>query len=447
MPIDASGLTPIALSFTLLMSVLTLLLPRRYVVIPLIVTACYMTLGERIIFLTLNFTIFRIILLFGWLRIIIRRDITFSLNVIDKTILWWIAISIVTAILLDPTSDALITRSGYLYNAVLSYFLIRFYVKDFDDINMILKVTALLIVPLAISMLIEKSTGRNIFSVFGGVPEITMIREGRLRCQGPFGHPILAGTFGATLMPLLVGLFFKGKGKGMRMIAVAGFISASIITFASASSGPLMAYLFGIIGFVMWPFRNHMRLIRWCLLFAVIGLHLIMKDPVWFILARLAAITGGTGWYRAELIDQAIKHVSEWWLWGTTYTAHWNPYAVLWNVNPNMIDITNQYVWEGVSGGIVRLILFITIIALSFKKVGLSLKALEDKPFAIKIMIWSVGVSLFTHVVSYISVVYFDQMFIFWFLLLSMISALPAKSEGISAKAISEMKAGEFRAI
>jgi hypothetical protein len=430
--IENGGLTPIALYFTLLMSALTILLPRRYAVIPLIATACYMTLGERIVFLNLNFTIFRIIILFGWIRIIIRRDITtFSLNGIDKAIIWWVVISIITSIILDPTLDALITPSGYVYNAVGTYFLFRFYIIDFNDIYRITKVTALLIVPLAISMLNEKSTGRNMFSVFGGVPEFTEIRDNSLRCQGPFRHPILAGTFGATLMPLLVGFFFKGKDA--RLIAVIGLICTTIITVTSSSSGPLLAYLFGIVGLALWFFRNYLRLIRWGILIVVIGLHLIMKDPVWYVLARLAAITGGAGWYRSELIDLTIRHLGEWWLFGTKYTAHWMPFAVL-RIDPNMIDITNQYIWEGLSGGMIRLILFITIIALSFKAVGLSLAALKDKPFTIKIMIWSLGVTLFAHVVSYISVVYFDQMGLFWFLTLSILSALPTGSKDFPVK-------------
>lgn len=39
-------------------------------------------------------------------------------------------------------------------------------------------------------------------------------------------------------------------------------------------------------------------------------------------------------------------------------------------------------------------------------------------------MIWSLGVSLFIHAVSFLSVSYFDQMIVFWYLLLAMISAV-----------------------
>jgi len=42
---------------------------------------------------------------------------------------------------------------------------------------------------------------------------------------------------------------------------------------------------------------------------------------------------------------------------------------------------------------------------------------------------WALGSALFVHVVSFISVAYFDQMVIYWFMLLAMIAALPDESE------------------
>ena len=67
------------------------------------------------------------------------------------------------------------------------------------------------------------------------------------------------------------------------------------------------------------------------------------------------------------------------------------------------------------------LALFITIIVLCFRKLGRTLQLYEDQPFAIQITIWSLGVALFTHVTSFISVSYFDQLILFWYLLLAMI--------------------------
>jgi hypothetical protein len=426
------------------MGVLSIILPRRVALLPLIIACSYMTVGQRILIFDKDINIFRILFLFGWVRLLLRGEIqkSFRFNVIDKTLIYWAIASIILGAFVDAT--VLVQRLGSSFNAIGIYFLCRFLIRDLEDIEMLFRYVAILIVPLTIAMIIEKSTGRNLFAVFGGVPETTMIRsshEGatfftRIRCQGPFRHPILAGTFGTVLIPLFVGLWFKEKIR--KSIAIIGIASASIIIFCAASSGPVLTLMCVLFGFLIWPLRQNMRKIRWGIVCAVLGLHLIMKEPVWYIFSRMSGIMGGTGWHRSELINQAITRFGEWWLFGTTYTAHWMPYTL--RLDPNMTDITNQYIWEGVSGGVVKLILFISLIAFSFRKVGLSIKAVKNEPFTIKFMIWSTGVSLVAHTVSFLSVAYFDQMIVFWYLLLAMIAALPRQTgdSSVSAKFTAE---------
>jgi hypothetical protein len=437
-------ITPFAFSFAIAMGILTLVLPRRVALLPLIIACSYMTLGQRILIFDKDINIFRILFLFGWARILFRGEIKKSLRFIgiDKAIICWVIVGILSGALVNTT--VLVRHFGIVFNAIGLYFLFRFLIHDLDDIEILFKLMAIVIAPLAISMIIEKSTGRNIFSIFGGVPEMTMIRslhEGatlltRIRCQGPFRHPILAGTFGAVFMPFFIALWLNNNTS--KLIPIIGITSASIIIVASASSGPIIAFVFVLVGFLIWPWHRKMRIIRWGILSSVIGLHLIMKDPVWHIFTRSSVIFGGTGWHRAAIIDAAIRHFREWWFVGTTYTAHWMPYHN--SGNPDMADITNQYLWEGVSGGIVQMIMFIIIIVVSFRTVGLSLYAKKGKPFSTKIMIWSMGVALLAHVVTFFSVAYFDQMIVFWYLLLSMIAALPNETKGSSTKTKSRLE-------
>lgn len=411
----------VAFAFMLLMGILMLVLPRRYALVPLLMAACYMTLGQRFVIIGLDFTIFRIIILFGIIRSIIRKEYSsITFNTIDKTIIFWAIICLFTGTLLDKTFGNLIHRSGHVYNALGVYFLFRANVKNLDDILRLIKIISVIILPLAIALLIEKATGRNVFYIFGGVPEITVIRYGRLRCQGSFAHPILAGTLGATLTPLFVGLWFSNTKT--RFNAFLGFVCATIITLVSSSSGPTMAYLAGIIGLSVWFFRKYMKAIRWGLFFSLISLVFLMNAPVWFLIGRLGFLIGGTGWHRSEVIDTAIKHINEWWLIGTTYTAHWMEGAPLPNLA--MIDITNQYILEGVYGGLPRMILFIIIIVLCFRGIGLGMKAINDQTPHTKFILWSLGATLFAHTVSFISVAYFDQMVVFWFMLIAMITTV-----------------------
>jgi hypothetical protein len=168
-------------------------------------------------------------------------------------------------------------------------------------------------------------------------------------------------------------------------------------------------------------------MMRWGLVFAVVGLHIAMNAPVYYLIARFGNMFGGHGWHRAMLIEQAIAHFHEWWLIGTKNTAYWMPFSILPN-EPNMVDITNQFILEGINGGIVNLSLFVIIIIAGFKQIGRALRKGEgESTLHFQFFVWAIGVSLFIHVVNFISVSYFDQMFIIWYLLMAMIRIVSIK--------------------
>lgn len=402
--------------FALSMGFLIVVLPRRFALVPVIMLTCFMTMGQRVIVETLDFTMLRILTLFGWARLVVWGELhSLRLNAIDKAILVWTGSSIITYTLLWQTFGALINRLGHAYNAVGMYFLFRFLVRDQEDPKRVFKILAISIVPLAVSMLIEKTTGRNAFAIFGGVPEITMVRDGVVRSQGPFAHPILAGTFGATTAPLFVALWWQGGVN--RLFALMGGISSTLITLTAASSGPVFAYLAGLVALGMWPLRKHMRAIRWGLLLMSVTLHLVMKAPAWFLIARVNVFSGSTGWHRAHLIDRAIANLSGWWLIGTKSPGEWGD---------GLSDVTNQYLVEGVNGGLLTMVLFVAIITLCFRGVGRAIRAfeMEDKLRQVQLCLWGMGAALFTHVTTFLSVSYFDQNFVMWYLLLGMISTI-----------------------
>jgi hypothetical protein len=417
---ELSNVNDIGLFFTIAMGVLILVSPRRYAIIPLLMTALYLTQGQVVVVASLNFTMLRVMLLLGLLRIIVRNEISaIELNTIDKYFILFVISSIIVKTLLWQTSGEFINRLGYGYDALCTYFIIRSLVHNYEDIMQLFQTLAFIVVPLTIAMVIEMSTGRNFFSFFGGVPEFSELRSGRFRCQGSFRHPILAGTFGATIVPLFVAIWFK-NGFRAKMISVIGIVCGTFIMIAANSSGPLMAYLFGLIGSLTWIFRKQMRLIRWGIVILLLALQLFMKAPVWYLMARLAEIWGGSGWHRSELIDQAVRHFDEWWLLGTKNTLHWMDSQLA--VNAYNIDITNHFVGIGVNGGLVSLVLFIMIIIHAYRSLGLVLNSFNDKPIITGMLLWSMGVSLLTHIVSFMSVSYFDQIIVFFYLLVAMIS-------------------------
>lgn len=400
------------LAFTLVMCVGIIALPRRYALVPVIIITCFMTMGQAIIIMGLHFNMIRILTLSGWIRLLLRREIcSLKLNPIDKAVIWWAISSVVVNALLWQTSDAVINRLGLAYNAVGMYFLFRFLLRDLEDIIRVFKITAVLLTPLAVAMVMEKTTGRNMFAVFGGVDSVTTLRDGVLRCQGPFQHPILAGTFGATLLPLFIVLWQQGRGD--KLLASMGVLSSTVITVTSGSSGPILAYLAGLAAVRMRPLRQHLRILLWCGLLVLICLHVVMRAPVWFLLARMDVFSGSTGFHRALLIDQAIAHFFDWCLLGTKSVESWGEQL--------HGDITNEYVWQAINGGLLTLILFIVIIVRCFRSVS-RVQTFKYQPLFVRRCVWGMGAALFSHVVTYISVQYFDQNFVNWYLLLAFIS-------------------------
>lgn len=416
------------LSFALLMGLLILVLPRRYALLPVLALVCYMTMGQRVMILGLNFTMIRLLLLFGLARVLLRGEFrSISPSPVDRVLLWWALSSIVTYTILWGSRDALVNRLGLAYDALGLYFLFRALVRDVDDMRAVLRQFALLVVPLAVLMLLEKGSGKNLFAALGGVPPHTLVREGVLRCQGPFAHPILAGAFGSALLPLFLALWSQRRGNGM--LAFMGIVSAGIITVTSASSGPLMAAAVGLLAWWMFMFRRNMRAVRWTIGLTILGLHLVMQAPVWFLVARVGVFGGSTAYHRSILIDHAIRNFPDWWLVGTRSTADWGYF---------MFDITNQYVLIGVNGGLLTLILFVAIIVRCFAAVGRALQRWGDAHRDEQKLAWALGAALVVHASNFISVTYFDQNIVNWYLLLAMIATagqLPAASSKQAAVA------------
>ena len=85
-------------------------------------------------------------------------------------------------------------------------------IRSWGDIEHALKMLAAFVVPLAAMMVVEKL--RDEMSLLGSAafPNFRSFGEGVIRCQGPFGHSILAGTFGASLIPLFMAMTRQGKG-------------------------------------------------------------------------------------------------------------------------------------------------------------------------------------------------------------------------------------------
>ena len=374
-----------AIAFLLVNAVALLTLPRRWAPLPLLVGACYMTLGQGIELGSFHFPVIRMLLAVGLVRVIIRGErLVGRMNSLDWLMVVWAAWALISSLFHIDAFGVLVNHLGLVYNACGIYFLLRVFCQSLDDVVTLCRITAILLIPLSIMILFEKMTGHNLFSALGGVPEISEIRDGRIRAQGPFAHSILAGTVGAVCLPLMIGLW-----QQHRKTAIAGILACFSMIFASTSSGPIMSAVAAIGALFMWRYRHRMRLVRWLAVLGYIGLDLVMKAPAYYLIARIDLTGSSTSWHRAFLIESAINHLSEWWLAGTDYTRHWMPYGVTWS--EDHADITNHYLRMGVDGGLPLMLLFIAILAKGFSFVGQTLRQMPESSPQSRFMIWALG--------------------------------------------------------
>jgi len=188
-------------------------------------------------------------------------------------------------------------------------------------------------------------------------------------------------------------------------------IAATVIVLTSSSSTPVLAYGAALIAICAWPLRGAMRTVRWGIVAGLVALQLVMKAPVWFAIQHIDIVGGSSGYHRAMLINDFIMHFRDWWLMGTTENARWGF---------NMWDLCNQYVYEGQLGGLASFICFLALICICFSRIGTARKAVEgdrNKEW----YFWLLGGALFSHVVAFFGVSYFDQTRFSWFALLGMI--------------------------
>jgi len=432
-----SSFNPLALLLLFLLIALCLLGSKVVAITALLITATFITLGQVIIIAGAHLYFLRIVLLTAWIRILVRGEMKgISINTVDKMFLIWVAFSFCVgfipkarhpaAVMPIPTfQETLTNRGGFAFDALGTYFLVRCLGKERESVVLLGRFLAMIAFVLGSFMLFEESTGRNIFSVLGVVPEITIIRDGRFRCQGPFTHPIHAGNFGAVLVPLFIAFWRFGK----RSFAVVGLAGATVVVITSASSGPLMAWMYGVVGSFFWPLRNRMKRVRRGVVLILIGLHLVMTAPVWWIIAHVGDVVGGGGYWRAKLIDQFVNHWNEWWLIGTSYTAHWSPTGIGLPQYSDKMDLTNQFVVQGCAGGIMQLILFIWVIVKCYQRLGYNMNhknAYSDKKDYI---IWGLGCCLLSFIVAFLSVALSTQMSILYYTLLALIAGLPLGTE------------------
>jgi hypothetical protein len=398
---------------------------RRVALLGMMAGVLFLTQAQQINVLGFNMFAIRFLELAGFIRVMGRREFSFStLNKVDRALIWLYIY--VTGVFLLRSSVGQASAIGDMVDAFLCYFTFRGLISNLEDLRWFLRAFLVLLAPYTLLVFVESMTSHSLFASLLAGDEVSNWRNGRPRCIGSFRQPDLMGMFAASFLPFYVGLSCIGKERKHALIGIGLCL---MIVWTANSGGAAGAAVMGFIGWLFWPWRTQMRKVRWGIVGLLAALALVMKAPIWYIFAHISSITGGDGWHRSYLLDMAWRHLGQWWFWGMpiSETGDWFPYGL---ANRNQADITNTFISFGLMSGLSAVVLLIVLLTRSFSRLGHALSHVRSGITAnreTEYLLWGLGVTLAVHISNWFAITYFDQMYVVWFMQLAAISGLSEK--------------------
>jgi len=416
-------LHPLVAVWMVIAIALILTLPRRKVITCFLVSCLFIPVAQVVVVGGLHFTVLRILILAGLLRRAkdgnsLSGKFPGGFNGLDQVVVLW-TISALTILSLQwMDGQALIHNLGDFVDALGGYLVVRFLIPDGEAIRRAIVVLAIVCAVQGVCMLSEQITHVNVFSYLGGAP--FTVRDDKIRSQGAMGC-LYGGAFAGATTPLFLWLWSTRKS---RITAIAGVAGAVAMVVTSNSSSSLLAFAGGLVGVAFWPLRKRIGQVRWAFWLTLLGLHLVMNAPVWSLIARVDLTGSSSGYHRYYLVDNCIKHFSDWWLLGYKYYDSWGY---------DMWDLCNQFVVAALTGGLLTLVLYVAIFVRGFGIIGKARKPAEGSRSQ-EWLLWCLGSDLFANVVVHFGVNYMAQMMMTLFPLLAFISVAAFEARQTPAK-------------
>ncbi len=434
----ATLLHPLVAVGMLIAIVLILTLSRKNAIVPFLLSVLTIPIGQVAVLGGVHFTMMRILILVGLVRAarfkLSSPEGCFAtgFNPIDQAVVLWMTSTFVVITIQWMNAQMLIASLGDLLDALGGYLVVRFLIPDGEALRRTIKVLAAICVIHGVCMINEQITGVNVFNLIGGVntPVETTIRDGQLRSSGVMG-PLGSGVFAGLLMPLFFWMWTEGK---CRKAAAAGLAGATAMLVTTHASTPWMTVGAGILGFCFWPLRNWMRTVRWGLVALLVSLHLVMKAPVWHLISRVDLTGSSSSYHRYTLVNQTIRHFSDWWLLGYKHYDQWD-----WD----MWDTSNLFVSAALTGGLVTLVFVIMVFSRSFGAIGTARKQVRGDRRR-EWFLWCLGSALFACVVSCFGIAFLYQSQMGLFALLACISIATFEARQVTTPEVEALAEARF---
>jgi len=410
----ATLLHPLVVVWMLIAIVLILTLPRQKAITPFLLAFFTIPIGQVVLLGSLHFTVLRILILAGLARSVSSRGASSAgrfpggFNGVDRAVILWSVLAEIVFNLRWMQMPVLIKSLGDIVDTLGGYFVVRFLIPDGEAIRRTIKTLAAISAILGVCMINETINHINVFGLVGGIPLEVTVRDGHVRAAGTMGC-LYAGAFSGVLIPLFLWLWREGKS---RMAACVGLAGATAMVITSYSSTSWTAFMGSLVGLAFWPLRKRMRVIRWGLVLILVALHMVMKAPVWALIARINLTGASSSDQRYVLVDNCIRHFSDWWLLGTNNYDTWG-----WG----MWDLVNQFVAVAETGGLLTLIFYVAIFSRSFGAIGTARKLVNGDRRQ-EWLLWCLGASMFATVVAHFGINYMTQLIMGFFPLVACIS-------------------------
>ena len=210
--------------------------------------------------------------------------------------------------------------------------------------------------------------------------------------------------------------------RNHRRTAFLGIVSSFAIISASASSGPIGTFLLGSGALFLWRWRASLGKVKLAAIAFICVIQLFRERSVLYLIAIIDFVGGSTGWHRSRLLESSIEHLDEWWFMGTDFTRHWMPYGL--PSVPEHCDLTSYYVHLGVIGGLHLTLTLVGILFRSFSLLGHRMRQMRTTDDPNELLLWCAGCTFFAHTITFFTISYFDQLYVFFYLLVAAVPCL-----------------------
>jgi len=339
-------------------------------------------------------------------------------NDLDRVVVLWSLAELVMFFIQYPQMQAFVKGLGDAIINVGGYVAMRFLILDRDAVRRAVKALAVVCAIQGPCMVSEQFTHQNVFSFIG--KWAPPIRNGHVRSEGIMGS-LYGGVFAGLLIPLF---FWLWKEKKSPVAAYAGLAGATAMVWSSHASTSWMAFGASLVGLSFWPLRRQMRLLRVALVIILVGLHLVMNGPVWSLIEKVDLTGGSSSYHRYMLVDNCIRHFSDWWLIGYKYYGSWGF---------DMYDLCDQYVVAAVTGGVPCLVLFIMIFKRGYGAIGTARRQAKGN-YKQELLLWCLGSALFCITVSSFGINYMYHLTTCFFVLIACTSVATVSVEPVKVR-------------